>query len=226
MLALLLIKRRPQSETSAEDKKAEAEEGVPSFKIGLFSQSFLCLYLIMYLGNYFGTFFSYTSKIYGLHNLLSDDLLTWAGASASVANGFCRVGFGYLVDRIGFKKVAYILFSMLLVVSFCCTDFVHSGPLYFFCIVFNIAGMGSFFAILPPAALKCFGMKYGPYLYTVVTTATLLTALTNIGNAALIDVIGMRGVCMIGSFSIFVGYFVVYKFNENPDWTEKRHLLY
>jgi MFS family permease len=175
----------------------------------------------MFLGNYFGTFFSYTFKIYGLHNKLSDNMLTWAGATASVANGLGRVLFGYLLDEIGFKKVVSFLFGLLLLVSLICTDAVHVPEIYFMTLVINIMAMGSMFAVMPAATLKCFGLKHGPYLYTIITTATLLTAVTNIGNASLIPHIHMRGVCLIGSLTLLIGFLVLYQFNEKPDWKPK-----
>jgi MFS family permease len=230
IIAICLITRRPEVKEEEENTNVQVQEdddlsvgsrddkGPRTFKEGLLSKSFLSIYLMMFIGNYFGTYFSYTFKIYGLHEGLSDNMLTWAGATSSISNGICRIIFGYLVDVVGFKPVFYTLLSILTVVSLICTDAVHFPILYFMCLVLNISAMGSVFAVLPPATLRCFGMKYGPYLYTVVPTATLLTALTNIGNASLIPVITMRGVCAIGTASLLLGYIVVYTFNESPVW--------
>jgi MFS family permease len=66
---------------------------------------------MMFLANYFGTFFSYVYKVFAESRKVSDSLMTWASAIGALSNGFSRLFFGYLTDKISFRAVFLIYMS-------------------------------------------------------------------------------------------------------------------
>ena len=51
-------------------------------------------------------------KIYGLLQIADDTFLTIVGSVGSVTNGCCRVFWGIMMDRFGFKKVFFIILAI------------------------------------------------------------------------------------------------------------------
>jgi MFS family permease len=177
----------------------------------------------MFFGNYFSTFFSYVYKVYGENKGLSDSLLTAAGAVSSIANGGSRLLFGQMVDKINFKIVITILLTMQLVVACICVDVVNYPAIYFLCVFFNFAGLGSLFAVFPPAVMQIFGMKVGPVTYTLILQACAATSVANIFNAKyLMKAISVRGVCYVGAGGLAVGIFLLWLIDEHPVWEQAK----
>lgn len=79
--------------------------------------------MMMFCGVLFQGFFSYVYKPIGLKediDGLDDQFLAMAGASAAVTQTVSRVGFGWLYDKVGFKKIFLTLMAINVLNSILC----------------------------------------------------------------------------------------------------------
>ena len=113
------------------------EEVCDSIKEGVFSTTFLILFLIGSCGasknsflnkllifSAFGLFIANNYKVYGLTKISEDHFITVVGSIGAVSNGGTRAVWALFFDKYGFKKVFFFLI-VIQVIFFLPTKFHH-----------------------------------------------------------------------------------------------------
>ena len=68
--------------------------------------------MMLFLASQFGGYFSYIYKSIGLSVKISDKTLSMASSASGLVQLFSRIGFGYLYDKFGFKKLFYFIMTI------------------------------------------------------------------------------------------------------------------
>ena len=168
----------------------------------------------------FGGSFSYLYKPIGLSVNISDRLLTWAASAAAVLQAVTRLSFGYLYDKVGFKKLFNILMVINVVNSVICYPARDYPPLYFVCILLNYMVYAGIFAIFPTPAAQTFGPRYGAQVYSIILVAGLVAAIANaLHNKILYGMMGLEASYLfnIGGVYSVIGIIINNFFSEKLD---------
>lgn len=86
---------------------------------------------------------------------------------------------GYLVDRIPFKVLLSSIYITWAILAATVVFLVKFKWLYFLAILVNYFCTGGFYAILPPAVNKTFGIVHSPQIYSIILSAGFLSSVTN-----------------------------------------------
>ena len=92
---------------------------------------------------------------------IDDYTLTVIGAIGGLSNGFSRVMWGFLQDRVGFKPLYSFILIVQLVIALTITTVVHNRLVYGIWILIGYACLGAHFVLFPTVILKVFGIKSG-----------------------------------------------------------------
>jgi len=161
------------------------------------------------IGNYkvFGT----TSTLGGIAD--KDGFLVLVGSFAALFNGLGRVAWGFLADKIGYKKAMYGMFGFQAVLMIILPFVGGSAAMFFIVVNLIYFCFGGNFSLYPTATADTFGVKnLGPN-YGIVFTAYGIAGISGaLLASALRASIGFIGVFIImGVFSlgaIALGYFL------------------
>ncbi|MBN2157541.1 MAG: OFA family MFS transporter [Candidatus Lokiarchaeota archaeon] len=137
-------------------------------------------------------------KTFGLEEGLTDVLLTQVGAWAALFNGLGRIFWGFLSDKLGYKKTMFAMFGVQAILMVLLP--IIGGIGWFFFIVVNLIYFcfGGNFSLYPTATADTFGIQnLGPN-YGLVFTAY---GIAGIAGALLSSVLGAT----IG----FIGLFII-----------------
>ena len=142
-----------------------------------------------------------------------DGFLVLVGSFAALFNGLGRVAWGFLADKIGYKKSMYAMFGTQAVLMIILPFVGGSAALFFIVVNLIYFCFGGNFSLYPTATADTFGVKnLGPN-YGIVFTAYGIAGISGALLAtALRTSIGFVGVFIImGVFSlgaIALGYFL------------------
>ena len=189
-----------------------------------YSIRFWQFFFSLMLCHFSPTFFTYTFKTYGMdsqtHPPINDITLTWAASlGAGVVNGVSRIFFGWLMDKVSFKKI-YGFLTCVALVNACVQYWAAWYPmLYFTCILVNYMYIGGCFAIMPTQVQNVFGLKQGPQIYVWVLLGSTLTAvLCLLATHFLIEMLSFAMVFYIGAMlEVVVLINLVFFFDEKLD---------
>lgn len=115
------------------NKNQPISEDILTVKDGVTHPRFYLLAFMMFNGVFFGTYIASVYKSIDV-DILSDHILTVAGAIGSVCNGGSRLFWAALMDKFGFKKVYYFLLAIQLVVSAMMYYVRNNASLYVLCV--------------------------------------------------------------------------------------------
>jgi MFS transporter, OFA family, oxalate/formate antiporter len=142
-----------------------------------------------------------------------DGFLTLMGSIAALFNGLGRIAWGYLADKIGYKKTMYTMFGSQAVLMIILPFVGGSAALFFIVVNLIYFCFGGNFSLYPTATADTFGVKnLGPN-YGIVFTAYGIAGISGALLASVLRLnIGFLGVFIImGVFSlgaIAIAYFV------------------
>ena len=125
------------------------------------TREFWTLWLMFLTNGQAVQFTSALYKSYGETFISNDRFLAIVGSFASVFNGLCRILWGYLADRISFKRTMVIqcLLMALLFLTFTLTE--KAGDwMYFIWVCLMFGTFSGNFALFPTVTAKAFGQKY------------------------------------------------------------------
>ncbi len=110
-------------------------------------------------------------KTFGLGKGLDDGFLAQVGAWAALFNGLGRVAWGFLADKIGYKKTMYAMFGTQAALMVLLPFVGGVGWLFFIVVNMIYFCFGGNFSLYPTATADTFGVKnLGPN-YGIVFTA-------------------------------------------------------
>ena len=149
-----------------------------------------------------GYFISTNVKNYGVIKIQDDSFLTLVGSLSCVCNGGGRFMWGYLSDKIGFKKI-YILILIIQIIEIATIRFISEYKVAFlFWICIALLCEGCHFVIYPPLCLRVFGPNVGSKIYGILLLVCSTSNLTQYGiNLAVRPVIGFDN-----EFFIYLGF--------------------
>ncbi len=142
-----------------------------------------------------------------------DGFLTLIGSIAALFNGLGRIAWGFLADKIGYKKTMYAMFGSQAVLMIILPFVGGSATMFFIVVNLIYFCFGGNFSLYPTATADTFGVKnLGPN-YGIVFTAYGIAGISGaLLASALSASIGFIGVFIImGVFSlgaIAIAYFV------------------
>lgn len=175
---------------------------------------------MMLAGNIFGGFFSYQYKTIGNSDpTKNNDLILSEAASASgLVQFFTRLSVGALYDKLGFKPIFTVLMLINTFNAFICYHVRKVMWLYIICIELNYVVLAGIFALFPAPAIKTFGPKYGPQVYTLILLGAPASSIVDMINIkVLYDIIGEVPILAIGGFVSIIALICLLFFKERLD---------
>jgi len=185
----------------------------PNLRAGLFSQTFIILFINSILIANFSLFLNINFKTYGLTKIKDDYFITFGAFLNGVASTIGRVFWGCVLDKMSFKFL--YLFIQVFLACFSITFPFFSGHTTYFaiwiiCIAFCDGGM---MCILGPGLIKIFGMDIGAKLYPIKACSFYISLIiVPIIQFFVMDYISMDNlfhILAIGNFiALFTGFFL------------------
>lgn len=154
-------------------------------------------------------------KTYGQTFISDDRFLAIVGSFASIFNGFGRIFWGYLADRISFRRTMIIqcIAMAFLFMTFTLTE--KAGEwMYFIWVCLMFGTFCGNFALFPAATAKAFGQKYFTVNYGMVFSSQIFAGVIGALLAQnLSDSFGWFGMfSLVAGFSI-LGLILAISFN-------------
>lgn len=148
-----LIKTDPVEETNM----------CPSMKRGLSHHISYILLLLIYCMAGFGVLMASNYKLYGLlqPSLKDDKFLTLVGSLGSVMNSLSRFVWGFLLDKVPFKILAFANLALTEILCSTLTLVIGSRALYMTYILTIYFAYGGLYSMMPTISCHIFGRKYG-----------------------------------------------------------------
>lgn len=139
----------------------------PNLKSGLFSKTFIILFINSILIANFSLFLNINFKTYGLTKIKDDYFITFGAFLNGIASTIGRVFWGYILDKMSFKFLYLLIQITLAIFSFSFPLFA-ANQTYFAVWIVSIAFCdGGMMCILGPGLIKIFGMDVGAKLYPI-----------------------------------------------------------
>ena len=162
-----------------------------SFREAIFTLPCLLLCSVAILSAFNGQFMLNQYKNFGFtREALNDDKkLSTIGAIASACNGCSRIFWAIVFDKIGFKRVYYIVWTIqvrYIIKSpqiFTTATFlysINSINIYGIYVCLSLFTMGGYFGTFPAHTNKIFGNKVGAVMYGLVFFSFSLTNLISL----------------------------------------------
>ncbi|OPJ55291.1 L-lactate MFS transporter [Alkalithermobacter paradoxus] len=176
------------------------------------SQSFKVLYLNFTIGTMIGLMLVGMTSNIGIELIkLSPKQVASFMSIFAIFNGIGRPIFGWITDKLSYKKAALISYSLITIASTIMVT-VKEGNLILFGIAFSIFwfNLGGWLAIAPTATLAMYGSKHYSQNYGVLFTAYGIGAILGVlSSGMLIDILGnynfifylIIALCIIGIVS-------------------------
>lgn len=201
MLPLVLI-------LTKQDQLEKTAEGYP---FGIFKEKkFMNLYLLFFLGTFIGlTFIGFTGNIgKELIGLSSNTIAILLGVFA-VFNGVGRPLFGYLHDKVGFKKTAIFSFGCLATAALLHYLFANNYIIFIASFIVFYINFGGWLSLASATTMELFGKENYSKNYGLMYTAYGVGAI--IGNSTsglLVGALGLRSLFILMSTISVLGIFI------------------
>ena len=166
-------------------------------------------------------------KIFGESKNIDDYTLTLAGSLGAIFNGASRIFWATLQDKIGFKKVYFIVCLIQALVSSTIFFIADANKyLYVVWVCLSYLCLGAQFSIFPTACAYIFGMKSGGQIYSFMFTAFGLSSLSGFFVAKFaLKSIGYETFFFLAAFLTLCSLVLLYFFNDQPILTEKNDFI-
>ena len=99
-----------------------------------------------------------------------DSFLTVIGSCGAVFNGFGRLFWGALLDRLSFRIISALINGLLLITSLTVSFMVENEDLYLVAVSVIYFCYGGNYSIYPTHTVRVFGQQLGGKVYYVVFT--------------------------------------------------------
>jgi Na+/melibiose symporter-like transporter len=114
---------------------------------------------MLLLASQFGGYFTYTYKTIGLSVQMSDHVLSMASSASGFVQLVSRIFFGTLYDKVGYKKIFYVIMAINALNGFLVYNFRYNQIAYLICVELMYMVFGGIYSILPVATTQTFGQK-------------------------------------------------------------------
>ncbi|XP_028401611.1 uncharacterized protein LOC114524659 [Dendronephthya gigantea] len=170
------------------------------------TREFWTLWFMFLINSESVQFISSLYKAYGQTFISNDRFLAIVGSFASVFNGLGRIFWGYLADRISFRRTMIIQCLLMAFLFMTLTLTEKAGKsLYFIWVCLMFGTFSGNFALFPIATVKTFGQKYFTVNYGLMFTSQIFSGVMGALLAQnLSDKLGWFGL-----FSLVAGFSVL-----------------
>lgn len=124
-----------------------------------------------------GLFVNASFKTIGLMHSISDKFLIFVGSVGSVSSSFSKIFWGYLFDKISYKKTYGIMVSIQIALCFTFPYVWEYKYLLGLWVLLLLFCYGGHFSLLGPICVKLYGKKIGFKMYTAVILSLALASL-------------------------------------------------
>lgn len=203
-------------------KELRMSKQCPNLKTGLFSQTFIVLFINSILIANFSLFLNINFKTYGLTKIKDDYFITFAAFINGIASTIGRVFWGFLLDKISFKTL-YLLIQVNLAFFSMTFPLISYNVSTFFIWIIAIAFCdGGMMCILGPGLIKIYGMEVGSKLYPIKACSFYISLIiVPIIQFFVMDFVSMDNLLHLlaagNIFAIVTGLFV----RENNLWKKE-----
>lgn len=175
------------------------------------NKKFVSLYILFFLGTFIGlTFIGFTGNIgKELIGIDSNTIAILLGLFA-LFNGVGRPVFGYLHDKIGFKKTA--MFSFLTMILAALLHYIFDASYFVFIVSFILfyLNFGGWLSLASATTMELFGKEGYSKNYGLMYTAYGVGAiLGNSVSGILVESVGLRSIFLLMSFIALIGLIYV-----------------
>jgi len=166
---------------------------VITLKMAIKKKQFWHIYIMLFCSGFYGMYMAAVYKNYGsVYCDFSDSTLTLAGSLGASCNGISRIFWAPLADKLGFKRVYFVLLCIQILISGT-THFVcnFNSVMYVIWVCLSYWCLGGQFAMAPPLVVKMFGPEYGGLIYSLMFSAFSFSSLAGfLVSNYLIQIIG------------------------------------
>lgn len=191
--------------------------------------------LLMLIGSgFYGLYLVAAYKIFGKENHIDDFTLTFAGSLGSVLNGGSKVLNGILADKIGFKKIYYVVLILQIILA-STIYFIAQLDKAFYVIWVGLSqfALGAHFTLFPYVTARVFGIQSGGILYSILFNGFTIGSLLGFFiQTFLHEYISNEVFFFIATAFSACSLVLLYFFNDNPiikenieDLVEKENAL-
>ena len=151
-----------------------------------------------------------------------DKFLSNAASAGSIVQTLSRIGFGWLYDKVGFKKIFLCLMGINVANSILCYPSRKNKWLFFISIQVMYMVNAGVFSIFPLPVRKTFGSKHGPRVYAIIMLANAVGAVLNLVLISMTEQLAVPitvifATCALASIISFV---ICWRFEEEIDSKE------
>jgi nitrate/nitrite transporter NarK len=177
IFTFILIKNYPP------ENKEEVEQ--ISFKNSLRTRECWLLFICFSLTSVYPIYIVQKYKDIGIYlQVMSDQSLAILGSVGALLSSFCKVVFGHMNDKYGFKVVYLLLITLIIVMGGCFRFGNDINWVFTLYICISYVSLGGHFTLLAPICRKLFGrivgMKVWGVLYMTVGIGTLFAFIAQI----------------------------------------------
>ncbi|AIO18522.1 Oxalate:formate antiporter [Candidatus Izimaplasma bacterium HR1] len=175
------------------------------------NKKFISLYILFFLGTFIGlTFIGFTGNIGKELIGIDQNAIAILLGLFAIFNGLGRPLFGYLHDRIGFKKSAIISFITLIFATLLHYTFSTSYFIFIVSFILFYLNFGGWLSLAPSTTIELFGKKDYSKNFGLMYTAYGVGAI--FGNSIggyLVESLGLRSIFLLMSFISVLGLIFV-----------------
>lgn len=179
-------------------------------------KDFYILYVLFFIGAFVGlTFIGLTTTLgKELHHFTIEEMAIYLGVFA-VFNGIGRPLFGFINDKIGFKKSALLSFSLILIAAVL-QFFIDLRFLFIIGFIVFYLNFGGWLSLAPAATRNLFGSKKYSKNYGLLFTAYGVAAiLGTISSGYLAEHVSYHAIFIMMSVLVVLGMIVVFRFEPS-----------
>ena len=163
LVAVFGVSRNPNYVQSEKQRKLQLNENLRNHvnfitvKEAIVSAPFWQLSAMFFNGLFFCV---YNSSVYknNASGLISDHLLSVAGALGAMCNGLSSFGWGTVIDKLGFKRIYAIIMLIEICVAFSIYFSRSHQYLYILLVCCSFLCQGGHFSCFPSISVKVFGI--------------------------------------------------------------------
>ena len=203
-------------------KLSNFSKNCPNLKAGLFSKTFIILFINSILIANFSLFLNINFKTYGLTKIKDDYFITFGAFLNGIASTIGRVFWGYILDKMSFKFL-YLMIQILLAIFSLTFPLFSSDTTYFAIWIVSIAFCdGGMMCILGPGLIKIFGMDVGAKLYPIKACSFYISlVIVPIIQFFVMDFISMDSLFHILAIGNCISFFTAFFLKENYLWKKE-----
>ena len=154
------------------------KEDVITFREGVTSVRFWHMFVILFCGMFYGIYMAAVYKT-AAQDVLSDKVLTMAGAFGSACNGTSRIIWATIQDWYGFKSVYICLLVLQCILASTIYAVRSNEVIYPIWVSLSFLCEGGHFSMFPAAAMRIFGLAYGGQIYSIMFFANAFSSIAS-----------------------------------------------